>query len=251
MQKNELSIALENLAEFYFSQVEPFVTGDVLSAFRVVVHELAERKKIKPDEVIVLDEKPWLLVRNSATFELLIPAFSILARHKFTEKLLDGKRIVHVEPTDLYKSREKSILIEQRIWEVITFALLIRRGVSLAALRIYNENLTYSIGYLHGVHHMDETGQMDTVRAINDLSLAAHTAKIRKSKDAPILREKNEFYAWAAIRLRAGDNPKTAEEVMSLKDFIPKWGVRNAQTFRLMCKEAGFSLKRGRPRKNK
>lgn len=61
--------------------------------------------------------------------------------------------------------------------------------------------------------------------------------------------QKAAFLSWARTALEAGAAPSNIDDVQCLDGFLAEWSQRNLDVLKRWCREAGFSLKGGRPRK--
>jgi hypothetical protein len=248
MKANKTQAELNNY-KFYLEEIKPFVDKSVLSSFSYIASELVRRGKIGPNDLKIKKTSPWLLVDDSTDLDIIYPAFAIHANFKLTSELVNGAVVDRMTRSPIRDAKTRMVLVEQRIWESIVLCLLLSRGVSRLQLRVVCENLSYLIGYLQGVNHMDEYGDKHAVGLAEEPSLNEALAKARRLREAPIDLRRQEFCEWAASRLKEGDLPSTIRQVMALPGFKPEWGSRSDDSFRKLARRGGFKLKGGRPPK--
>lgn len=247
MPKTKVKSPSDDIAEFYLSLAKPFMSESILMSFRHVVNELVVNEKIKAGDVVVLSESPWLKIKNSTNLFMIALAFQVYGRYTAYQMVLEGKKITARKPTAIYKERKKGLLIEQRLWELVTFSFILRGVESVEALREIGGKITYDIGYLHGIHHMDEFGVQNMVWSVENPSHHAHMTKARDSK--PTSRQREKFNEWAEEQLSSGNNSSNLEAMQNLNGYRSEWKSLSVETQKKWARSAGFKFKAGRPTK--
>jgi hypothetical protein len=247
MQDLRVEFLKHFLAGFCLDRLKEFISEEVLQSFRYVALEYQRNKKLRPGDVRISDEAPWVLVRQSVDLESLCSAFELHAWHKVDLKELKGKVLIKTKPTQLREDKKKALLVEQCIWRSVILSLMLERGGYTDFVNPPDQQIFFNLGYLYGLHHMDFSGEMNKVSSAMSPSHHAHMARARDSKSTSRLRE--DFIAWGKEKLANGDNPSNLEEMQKLTGYRNDWKKLNVDTQKKWARSAGFRFKAGRPSK--
>lgn len=234
---------------FYFNSISSFLTPEVRNHFVEVVLIMVSEGKLKPGEVVVTSDQPWLHVKKKVSLETLCLAFAVYASRINWCIDKNGQRKKSPLKT-APNAWLRHALLEQRLWEIIVFCLIIERGVSEGELQIYREFLSYGLGYVDGFA-LANIDDLSNPKKLEDIETSAQLlGRARQAKFEKLRKEESPFYEWASERLLNGDQPSTLEQVLALPGFKSEWSRKNEKSLRGMFKKAGFVLKPGRPPKD-
>jgi len=249
MDEPKVKIPREKLYEKYIAEVERFWKPEMEKRFKEVIAARVTRGRLKKGAVKVSKTSPWLHLKDSSNFMGLLTAFEDYTEHKFPPQLVRDREMPRSEFLRLHGERQRAVLIEEKVWGVVVLSLLLKHGATDEDLSMLELVIREWLSYLAGAHYMDDFGNLDMARLAEHVTHDEVLAKARSKRLEPIQKYKTEFFAWAKVRLLSGDNPATLEEVMGLAGFKPEWSRKNEKTLRQISREAGFKLKRGRPKK--
>lgn len=234
----------------FLMELKPFVNKEVLRSFGYVLSEAVRRKKIKQNDVFLTSKPPWLKVGPKVDLNLLYGLYGIYSRRKLIDVSDEDGSWVRAEVSELYQRKPHTLFVEQCIWQALISALMHERSLEDQESRVLSDNLNYLIGYLHGIYGMNEHREKHVIRLAGDQSLLAVLERARRVKDSPGQQVVEEFFQWARERSVAGDRPSNIKEIEALPGFKSEWGKWPEKKKRQKYKEAGFTLKGGRPKKN-